>query len=274
MCYERITDMRSGYAYLPYPPALRDAVECVTHEWVKFCLCSEDLKRHFRYAHIGDVGVGYELKNANVATYDQKEDFHYALCGKDQLFMQAADFPWTRAFVQAAHDVAEEVAQVTYGIGIDIERRLDIPEFGGDVLAGSKETVIRFVHYFHARNEGDEIASAHADKAGFTLQLSGDPGLQYLNAGRTWRELPIRRDELLILPGMRMQYRTKGAIKALYHRRVATAESALLGCVSIVAFVHPANTPAYNKRLAGRLQEAEPGFNYDMPFEEFAKLFA
>jgi len=85
--------------------------------------------------------------------------------------------------------------------------------------------------------------------------------------------MPVSGGETAIIPGMRLQYRSGNKLKAIYHRVVATEKTAKEGRFSVVCFVHLKNTPEYNKQKAGRLQEFMPGFNYDMPFEEFKKLF-
>ena len=133
---------------------------------------------------------------------------------------------------------------------------------------------LRFIHYFGGRREDDEIATSHADKCGFTLHLmESDPGLQFLDFQNKWNDVPVSTGETVIIPGMRLQYRSKNELKALYHRVVATPETAEAGRFSMVLFVHLCRTPEYDKKRAGRLQEFPPGFNYEMPFEEFSKLF-
>ncbi len=133
---------------------------------------------------------------------------------------------------------------------------------------------VRFLHYFGGRKEGDEIATPHVDKSGFTLHLyESDPGLQYLDFAKQWRDMPVSLGETAIIPGMRLQYRSQNRLKAIYHRVIATEKVAQQGRFSVVCFIHLKNTPEYNKQKAGRLQEFPPGFNYDMPFSEFSKLF-
>jgi isopenicillin N synthase-like dioxygenase len=136
---------------------------------------------------------------------------------------------------------------------------------------------MRFLHYFGERTKGDEIAIPHADKSCFTLHLyESDPGLQYLDFGKQWREMPVSSGETAIIPGMRLQYCSQNRLKATYHRVVATAKTAKQGRFSVVLFVHMPRTAEYkeyNKEKRGRLQEFQPGFNYEMLFEEFAQLF-
>ena len=103
--------------------------------------------------------------------------------------------------------------------------------------------------------------------------LGSDPGLQHFTFEKEWEDMPVSSGETVIIPGMRLQYRSHNELKAVYHRVVATKETARTGRFSIVCFIHPKNTAQYNKEKAGRLQEFQPGFNYEMSFEEFAKLF-
>ena len=41
----------------------------------------------------------------------------------------------------------------------------------------------------------------------------------------------------------------------------------------LLAAVNFENSPVFNKDKFGRLQEFEAGFNYEIPYEEFSKMF-
>jgi isopenicillin N synthase-like dioxygenase len=136
------------------------------------------------------------------------------------------------------------------------------------------EFFVRFIHYFENRVVGDETATAHVDQSGFTFHLfESAPGLQCLTKEYAWIDMPVSEGETVVIPAMQLQLRSKGELEALFHRVVATEETAATGRYSAVCFVQLKNTPKYDKETHGRLQEKEPGFNYGMPSTEFAKLF-
>lgn len=122
---------------------------------------------------------------------------------------------------------------------------------------------------------GDETASAHVDQSAFTFHLyESDPGLQGLTFDeKKWIDIPVSAGETVIFPAMQMQLRSKGEIRALCHRVIATECTAKHGRYSAVCFVQLKRTAKYDKDRCGRLQERKPGFNYDMPNAEFSKLF-
>lgn len=85
--------------------------------------------------------------------------------------------------------------------------------------------------------------------------------------------MPVSEGETVIIPSMQMQLRSQGEIRALCHRVIATPETSVAGRYSAVCFVQLKNTPKYDKDTHGRLQEKVPGFNYELPRDEFLKLF-
>lgn len=272
-----ISDFKTkGVAYIPYPDQLRTSVEAAIESWRLFCQEPEAVKLRFPYNSSEYMGVGYEMKKTPGANLDLKEDFHITPAVQD----------WIETTARVLHNEAviafsektREMIDLMQPLILDFARKLE-SEFGlvdlADEVATSKDAwFIRFLHYFGDRNVGDEIATPHADKSGFTLHLyESDPGLQYLTFKKQWRDMPVSAYETAIIPGMRMQYRSENQIKAIYHRVIATQKTAAQGRFSAVCFVHLNRTPAYDKQRAGRLQEFQPGFNYDMSFEEIAKLF-
>jgi isopenicillin N synthase-like dioxygenase len=266
----------SGVVNMPYPPALRKAVERTMKAWKKVCELPEEVRTKFPYNSEDGIGVGYELKKTHGSTLDIKEDFHFAQGSQDWL-IKAGEVSGDEAikeFVSSADGLVELMKPAVVSFAGNVERTFSVPGFSQEVAESSDQWVVRFLHYFGGAKEGEEIAKAHADKSGFTLHLyESHPGLQYLDKGHDWKEMKISSGETAIIPGMRGQYRSQGRLKATFHRVVATEETAKTGRYSAVAFIHLKNTPAYDKARAGRLQEFEPGFNYEMPFEEFKKLF-
>ena len=267
---------RKGLARISYPVELRSGVERAVESWKSFCDQPEAVRSLFPYNSGSGMGVGYELKKTQGSSLDLKEDFHFTTGSKkwiDQTAESIGNETISR-FVKDAEGLASLIEPLVLDFAAQVEREFGLEKFAKEVRTSKDMWFIRFLHYFGDRKEGDEIATAHADKSGFTLHLyESDPGLQYLDFDKKWQEMPVSSGETAIIPGMRLQYRSKNQLKATYHRVVATEKTAKQGRFSVVCFIHLKDTPQYDKQHAGRLQEFQPGFNYDMPFEEFSKLF-
>jgi len=266
----------NGYVYRAYPRDISMAVAGAMQAWKRFCDLPEKSRTSFGYHPNGGMGVGYELKKQAGAFRDLKEDFHFT-SGMREWLAQVAEGTGRNTpvrLVAAANSLARELAPFIVEIAQDIERQYGLEGLAKEVAESQDMWFVRFLHYFGDRNPGDEIATSHADKCGFTLHLYEDaPGLQFLDFAKQWQDVPIAHDETFVIPGMRMQYRSHNKLKALFHRVVATQTTATTGRFSMVCFVHLKKTPAYDKAKSGRLQEFPPGFNYDMPFEDFSELF-
>ncbi len=266
-----------GLVRVSYPADLRQSVERAVESWKSFCALPEATRKLFPYNSAAGMGVGYELKQTPGANLDVKEDFHFTLGSEGWIFGVAEEMksPTVSRFVEDARSLAHAMEPLVLDFAQSLERQFALTGLVQEVADSKGSWFVRFLHYFGGRKPGDEIATPHADKSGFTLHLyESDPGLQYLDFKKAWQEMPVSAGETVIIPGMRMQYRSRNQLKALYHRVVATAETAAQGRFSAVVFVHLNRTPAYNKQKSGRLQEFQPGFNYEMPFEEFSRLFA
>jgi isopenicillin N synthase-like dioxygenase len=220
--------------------------------------------------------VGYERKEDAKATFDLKEDFHLTLASRDWLMETArtCDEPTILRFVTDAESLIDVMQSTIKDFARSIEREFKLEAFGKDISDNAGQWFIRFLHYFGERTVGEEIAASHVDKSAFTLHLyESHPGLQRLTYEGEWKDMPVSDGETAVIPGMRLQYRSHNQIKATCHRVVATETTAEEGRFSAVCFIHPKNTPAYDKESAGRLQEFRPGFNYTISWEEFSKLF-
>lgn len=263
-----------GFVNVPYPKDLRMAVEESAKVWKEFCALDESTKTSFPYISADGMGVGYELKKTPGANLDLKEDFHFTPGTSSDLQKSTASNPVANKLVLSAGKLTGLLKPLVVNFAKEMEESFGLEGFAREIEESEDQWFLRFLHYFGDRKEGEEIATAHADKSGFTLHLyESDPGLQYLDRNYAWKDMNVSEGETAIIPGMRGQYRSKGRLKATFHRVVATSETAKRGRFSMVVFVHPKNTPQYDKARGGRLQEFQPGFNYEMPFEEFAKLF-
>ncbi|MFA6916492.1 MAG: hypothetical protein WC222_08855 [Parachlamydiales bacterium] len=89
-----------------------------------------------------------------------------------------------------------------------------------------------------------------------------------------FHKMPVEDKQTVIIPAVRLQLLSKGNLKALYHRVVATKKTARIGRFSMVCFIPFQNTPMYNKKEYGSMQAHDIGFNYNQSHDEFAKLFS
>ncbi len=239
----------NGKYTLVYPTALRRAVEDEIQKWRAFCEKPLEEKRRVGYSNNG-AGVGYEYKDGSGPKGDRKEN------------MDLTDGPLIELIRIAALDFAQQ-CEKEYGLTGFVDEVRESMFF------------VRLIHYFGGRVVGDETASAHVDQSAFTFHLyESDPGLQGLTFDeKKWIDIPVSAGETVIFPAMQMQLRSKGEIRALCHRVIATECTAKHGRYSAVCFVQLKRTAKYDKDRCGRLQERKPGFNYDMPNAEFSKLF-
>jgi 2OG-Fe(II) oxygenase superfamily len=271
-----ITDLKTkGHVAVEYPADLRVAVEEAVAAWVQFCALSTVAKTALPYSN-GGTGVGYELKNGVGNKADRKENFDVTTAGIDWLAanIEAIGNPVALDFVERATGLVAYVKPLILEFARQCEEEYGLEGFLAEVEASEPQFFIRFIHYFGDRELGDETATAHTDQSGFTLHLfESDRGLQCLPYDGEWEDMHVSAGETVIIPAMQMQLRSVGNLRALCHRVIAYPETAEAGRYAAVCFVQLVHTPKYDKDGAGRLQEKEPGFNYDMPIVEFRKLF-
>ncbi len=264
-----------GIFSMQYPPMLRLAVEDTVEAWKAFCELPAEIKKSLPYSN-GGAGVGYELKNGVGQNADKKENFDVTTSGVTWLRVNIAEIntPVALSFVSRATGLVSAIKPLILDFAWQAEREFGLEGFTDEVDQSETAFFTRFIHYFGDRAVGDETASAHVDQSGFTLHLyESAEGLQCLPYESDWQNMPVSEGETVIIPAMQMQLRSHGKLRALCHRVVATPETALHGRYSAVCFVQLKHTPKYDKEKCGRLQEKEPGFNYRVAHEEFARMF-
>lgn len=273
---KKIRDLQDkGFVVWPYPAELRAAVNQAVVAWKAFCALPTDVKKGLPYSNNAD-GVGYELKLGEGKNADRKENFDVTTAGLAWLEKHADAIQASAAldFIRIATSLPALLKPLVVEFAQMSEKEFGISGFEDEVVSGEDAFFIRFIHYFGDRALGEETASAHVDQSGFTPHLfESAPGLQCLTYDGKWIDMPVSEGETVIIPSMQMQLRSDGKLRALCHRVIATPETADAGRYSAVCFVQLKKTPKYNKDVGGRLQEKEPGFNYDMPHGEFEKLF-
>ncbi len=265
----------SGVVEYPYNQDLRTAVLAMEESWRAFCSLPTEVKMQFPYSEEA-AGVGYELKTTPGKSLDLKENFQFTLgrCGWLMASARAMNVPEAITLVERCRDVALELQPEVEQFAIQAEAECGIQGFAAEVANSADIYFVRLIHYFGDREVGEETATSHCDKSGFTFHLyENTPGLQRLTYDGDWVDMHVSAGKTQIIPNMQLQFRTHGAIKATCHRVIATEASAKEGRYAAVCFVMLKNTPRYNKTNAGRLQEREPGFNYTASHDEFAQLF-
>ncbi|TAK57983.1 hypothetical protein EPO17_00555 [Patescibacteria group bacterium] len=261
----------TGSVAISCPPEASAGIVRASTWWEAFCALPKQTRLEFPYQE----GSGYELQETPGATRDLKEHFHFTEGKADWLADTAIQTGEVAVmqFVQNTVALLPLIRPLVLEFAREVEKFYGLEGFVDEVASGEGKWIIRFLHYFGGRIAGDEIATAHTDKSGFTLNFTSTSGLERLDYDGVWRPMPVAEGQTTINTSMQLQYRSKGELKALCHRVVATPATAVNGRFSMVCFIPLTKTASYNKKGAGRLQEFAPGFNYTMPFEEFGKLF-
>lgn len=262
-----------------YSPLAREVVVQAVKSWKRVCELPRDVRQSFPYsADQKNSGVGYELKLTQGTTLDVKEDMHINLEWRDRLLVCAdsvGDEGVFRDFIENSLKIPEAIKPLVLEYARKVEVEHSLPGFAEDVENSMSTWMVRFLHYFGDRNIGDEVAVPHADKGGFTAHLyESHPGLQYLDEERNWKDVLISTDETVILPGLALQHKTHNEKTAVYHRVVATEETAVSGRFSAVCFIDMGNSKYFNKAKYGRIQDFPVAFNYEISFEDLDKYFA
>ncbi len=265
-----------GLLNLEYPFNLREAVERAVTSWKSFCHLSREEKNAFTFFedNHGD-GAGYELKEGDSETKkDSKENFHVTLFQYTRLAEIANKR--TFSFLNDAKILIDSMEPLILQFAKTIEKEYSIDGLLDEVILSKPYWILRYLHYFGDQKEGCEIAAPHADKGGFTLHLfESDEGLEYFCLKqRVWKAMPVHEKQTVIIPAVQLQLWSKGNLKALYHRVVATDKSARSGRFSMVCFIPFQNIPMYNKKVHGSMQTHDVGFNYNLSHQEFSNLFS
>lgn len=264
-----------GFLRLDYPEVLRKSVEDAVNSWKNFCALPQPQKDAFTFIEDsrGD-GAGYELKAEKESKKDLKENFHITLHQYSRLSQIANN--QTLSFLHNAKILIDTMEPLILEFAKHIENVYDVEGFVNEVMQSKSYWILRYLHYFGEQNTGDEIAAPHADKGGFTLHLyESDEGLQYYCMHQqSWKPMQINKKQTVIIPAVQLQLKTKGVLKALYHRVIATERPSHQGRFSMVCFIPLQKTPMYNKKVYGNMQCHEVGFNYGLSHEIFEKLFS
>lgn len=273
---EKLNLKRDGVEMVTYPPELRKNVQEVAEAWQAFCALPPETKLLFA-ATDHQSGVGYESKDGSGKNADTKENFDYALKGRDDLraILSEVDNQIAHDFIAAIEALGTLAQPMIKEFGIRMEQEHGIIGFESLSEQSAPSAFLRFLHYPGERNPHAVIAEPHVDHSGFTFHLyETTDGCERLAFDTNrWISLPVAEGQAAAFASMQTQLVSGGEIKGLCHRVVANETSAKVGRYAIVCFIALANIPAYDRKTHGRLQEMTPGFNYTMPPDEFRKLF-
>ena len=264
-----------GFVPVQYPTDLRHAVEKASKSWEAFCALPEDTKKNIPYSNNTD-GVGYEYKNGVGKNADRKENFDITTEGVSwlQKYSKELQNDIVLEFIQDAVNLVEIMKPLVLEFAKKVEEEFLIENFVTEVAESVDTFFVRFIHYFKSEEFGMEVCAAHPDQSGFTLHLfESEQGLQCMLYSGEWISMSVSPGETVIIPAMQLQLRSKGKLRALCHRVIATPKTAREGRFAAVCFVQLKHKPKYDKDTQGRLQEKEPGFNYDLPHEIFKRQF-
>jgi isopenicillin N synthase-like dioxygenase len=265
-----------GFVSVNYDSDTRKVVTEAMSSWRLFTKLPEEKKRLITEGdRVNDFG--YMRRQDKVGTADDKELFHAVGRNMEILKEKASkiDDPHVTDFIDKTDHLIEEVNGTVMQFAREVEKRHGLEHFAGRVDISSPNWTFRYLHYFPGSSI---LAHPHVDRGGFTLHLyESEEGGQYLDSfSKLWIPWPINGDQTIIFPSMGLQHRSQGRIKALCHRVLPSFAPDREGRYALVAFIDFRHTHRYNDDTANggrRLQEFEPGFNYDMPFAEFDKLF-
>jgi isopenicillin N synthase-like dioxygenase len=264
-----------GMAFVNYSAMLHTQLSLTVRYWQEFCALPLEVKQTFLYTN-DSAGFGYEFKTGAGRKRDKKENFDVTNVAYEQALkiLRRHSNPTVPLFVLNTFALVRMLREQIY----EFAEQLDVDlGMGGiaDEVDNDEAYFVRFIHYFEGSAPGDELANAHVDQSGMTFHLyESDPGFQCLSYSRKkWRSMDFKDGYSLVIPNMQMQLWSEGAVKAMCHRVVASQRTAKHGRFSAVCFVQFPGIPKYDKSKHGRLQEKNPGFNYNMPFNEFQKLF-
>lgn len=265
-----------GFVSVPLSMPLQAHIDALSWTWRDFLRLPEEVRRQFPYLpDTTNSGSGYEPPDAS--KFDFKHVFHAQLKHetwlRDQAFLVGDRS--ARELVEDTLKLLHMLQPVLAEFTDALQQKYPVGSLTNDLFAGYSECIIRLLHYpGGVHSVGEELAVQHVDKGAFTGHLYEDfPGVERLTRKLEWEPFPVHTGEALIFPAMRLQYRTKSQVKGLCHRVVAVEGAAEHGRNAMVLFGNFNGTPYYDKRRLGSMQGHGPGFNYEMPADEFEQLF-
>lgn len=268
MSVKKALDAR-GFFEIAYPSQLANTVLSAMHSWQEFCQLKEEEKSLLSNGdRLRDYGYMYRRDGTGKA--DAKELFHVSLRDVQSLQSAAEKLPKSATrFIDACSDLITDSDAIIMQFADRLESEYGLVGFTHQVAASKLHWTFRFLHYFGA----EVLAHPHVDRGGFTLHLcETSEGVEYLGFDNVWYPLPLSEGKTIFFPGMVLQHRSDGVVKALWHRVMSTKQAVHRERFAMVAFVDFAHTHRYND-AALRTQDIPPGETYSLSHEVFSKFF-
>jgi len=260
---------KNGFVSVEYPPLLRSCVDEAMESWKDFCSLPEEQKMKFsNNDRLNDFG--YMFRDDKGPRADKKELFHVAQCRIPALHTCAQDVTDERApmFINTIDKLIIESTDLISTFSKAVEKHYGLNGFEKEVMNAQNNWTFRYLHYFG----NNMLAHPHTDRGGLTLHLSETRGGgEYYNLNKEWKSWPVSKESTIIFPSMGLQYRSDNKLKALWHQVLPETQQQEER-FAMVCFIDFEQDHHYDHR-ARRLQDFDPGFNYDMPFDKFKELF-
>ena len=258
-----------------YPATIKQHVTEAAEAWQRFLALPDDTKQ--RYAALSlQSGTGYEKKGSGQReSRDIKENFDITRASLSDLAAMSKHDSAASQFIASAGSLFDDLETLIAAQGRYIERHYNMAGFGNETRVSATAAHVRFL-YYPPVPAGTVVGEPHVDHSGFTFHLyESTDGCERLDPQtRAWMPMPVAPHQAAMFASMQTQLVSHGEITGLCHRIIANNTTAKVGRHAIVCFVPLIATPRYDRATHGRLQEMSPGFNYDMPMDEFARLFA
>jgi len=266
------TLVTDGYVTIPYPQSLRVRVHEAMQSWKNFCALPIEEKRKLSGGdRVSDFG--YMRREDTGPRVDDKELFHVVKNEMSRLHTKVVTVSDQRAvrFIDAVETLRKESAPFIQEFAQAVEQEYQLNGLEEAVANSQHNWTFRYLHYFPGKRPS--LANAHADRGGFTFHLWEDHvGGEYFDFDREWHPWSVSETKTIIFPSMGLQYFSHCALKALWHRIVPNKITETTGRYSMVAFIDFNMSHRFDDNQY-RMQNFEPGFNYNMPFRDFKKLF-
>lgn len=259
-----------GFVPLLYPEHTARHMRYALKSWQRFCELSAADKARFSTPD-RHHDFGYMFRGEDGQATERKEIFHVR--AKDYMALwtiaQSVRNSDAMGFIQAVYSQIEAVTPLVSAFADAVEERYGLKGFGDDMLSAKDTWVFRYLRYPAGSTM---LAHPHVDRGGLTLHLGETaPGGEYCShVEKTWQHWPVGDDQTIIFPGMVLQHRSQGRLKALWHQ--VTPMSSVEDRYAMVLFVDFKHTHRYSDQ-SGRLAEKPVGFNWDLPWSEFDELF-
>ncbi|MBN9397707.1 hypothetical protein BGO18_04060 [Candidatus Saccharibacteria bacterium 47-87] len=267
-----------------YPNELQEKVKEAVEGFEEFLTLEPDAQDVFTISDRFN-GFGVERKmgdgsDASGGSHDVKLNFDTTRAGIESLeaaanSIKGADGKIAQGFIKSIASLAEYAHTAISEVGAVIEERSGTIGFRELAKASAGDAYFRFLHYPAGVAVDSIVGEPHPDNSGFTLHLyESTDGCEWLDSdGKTWHPMPVNEGYATTFASMQTQLVTGGEIDALWHRIIANETTHTVGRIAVVCFVSLKDTPKYDRKSHGRLQEFETGSTYGLDPEQFNNLF-